>query len=500
MFSGIFSGNIWFQLLIVFAVSIIQALLSTIFSILLALPVAHFFYRYDFFCRRFFIVMASVVSIMPTKLVCVCVEAFFGPSMASGFLGIFLSHLMINTAFAFYVINSAYKKFDITLLWMAKEAGASHWRCYKDVVLRYLRPTIYSMFLLLFILHFTSFSVPVVFAKNFYHNTPEVFLFNFYKNGDNLLANIVWIFRLIVIFPVFFFHNKYEKKRIKVSRYCPVEKTKEKFSIANFFSAKKLLGKGFYVYILSIFLAFVLVFGPLIALMIRTFFNKQVFVFLGSIFLYHVDKFLGVSVATILFNSLLLAFLSAFFSVFLAIFVCVLEFRLEEKEKIFGSKIFYKNLISLFSLLPFIIGAVGAGIIFAYLHNIFAFWPFLLGVFSHVFLNYVFAYRMVRAQIDIYHSDFTKTAQTLGVSYLRAIKTVALPFVMPAVFKAFCLCVGLSLAEVGAGAVLVGKIGITIPTAIKIYREIGFESGVLGLSFILMFFVFIIGFIFYRHD
>jgi ABC-type Fe3+ transport system, permease component len=446
---------------------------------------------------------------MPTKLAAICVSMFYGANFGSGFIGIILAHLMLNVAFAFYIICLAYNNFDITLLWLASEAGASSWRSYKDIIFPLLRPTIISAFLLLFLLHFASFSIPLILGSSIIHNTPEISIYNFYSSGDNFSALITWALRLLVILPVFFLHSKHAQENIKISS-VPVIYERKKISFFgklfnNLFASfsqnsfrgvcKSLHEMGFFYLVYFIFLLIITV-GPLIALLVKSC-DKKVFDFFASVLSCNFDPRLGACVYRVILNSIILAVTSATGAVLVACLICVLEFKLKSK--------FSKNIISFITVLAFIIGSVGVGIIFAYFYDFSFFspvlaWPFIIGLLAHVFLNYAFAYRIIRAQAILYHPDLTKTAQALGASYKKATFSVLVPFISPALIKAFCISFGLSLTEVGAGAILHGKIGLTIPMAIKIYRQVGCQEGVIGLSLVLLGQVLIVTYLFSRKN
>ncbi|KKP29123.1 MAG: ABC-type iron(III) transport system, permease component [candidate division TM6 bacterium GW2011_GWF2_30_66] len=460
-----------YEILIVFLFAFIQAIVSTGLSILLALPLAHFFYKFEFYGRKFFIALALIFCIIPTKLAAICISIFYGNSFAMGFTGIILAHLMLNIAFAFYIINLTYQKFDLTLLWLASEAGAKGWRCYIDIIFPLIKPTVISIFFLLFLLHFASFSIPIILGSSITHTTPEIYLYNCYFSGENLSVLIVWALRLLVILLVFFLNNKFYIKELSFSSSQSIVK-REKLSLNN----------GLLYFIYCVFILIITV-GPLIALILKAC-DKKVLAFILSVFSYSCDPVLGICVSRVILNSIVLAFASSIGTVFVAIFICFFELKLRTK--------IFKNIFGLITVLPFIIGSVGVGIIFSYLHYCKLFLVFFTGFLAHVFLNYAFAYRIIRAQVILYHKDLTKSAQALGASYKKAVITVAIPFVFPAFIRAFCMSFGLSLTEVGAGAILNGKIGLTIPMAIKIYRQAGCHEAVLGLSLILLSLAFLV--------
>jgi len=463
------------QILVVFGCSIVQAFMSTFLSLLLALPIAHFFYKFHFFGKKFFIALASMLCIMPTKLVVLCIQLFYG---ATGFTGIILAHLMLNVSFTLYIINATYEKFDTTLLWLAADSGASSWRCYKDIVFPLIRPTVISIGLLLFLLHFASFSIPLLLGGSLYHYTPEIMMYNMYSEGNNWAMFLFWLVRLAIIIPLFFAHNIFSSQKAKVGSIPnPTPKTRYNPFAHSFW------------WLLYGLLVIVMILGPLVALVVRSC-DVKVFAFFSSLFACATDPVLGVAVYRVIVNSLLLAIVSGIGSVLVSFFIGVLEFKVKNKVG--------QALVSFLTVIAFFVGTVGVGVIFAYLSYGKFLSSFFIGVLCHIILNYAFAYRIVRAQMILYHPDLHKSAQTFGATYKKAIWTVALPFVFPSLLRAFCVSFGLSLTEVGAGTVLQGKIGLTMPMAIRLYRKSGNQESVIGLSLILLGLVLFVTYLFAR--
>jgi len=457
------------QVAVVCAYSIVQAFISTFLALLLALPLAHFFYRFNFFGKTFFIALASMLCIMPTKLVVICIQSFYG---ATGLTGIVLAHLMLNVPFSLYIINGTYQKIDGTLLWLAADSGASSWQSYRDIIFPLLRPTIISVALLLFLLHFASFSIPLLLGGALYHNTPEIMMYKMHSDGNNFMMFVFWLVRLAIVIPLFFAHNIFSTQKAKISSIPnPVRKVDySPFSYSIWWP------------VYGLFVA-VIILGPLVALLVRAF-DAKVFAFFSSIFSAIADPVLGVSVYRVIFNSLLLAIVSGVGSVLVSFIIAVLECNIKSKIG--------RTIVSLLTVIAFFIGTVGVGVIFAYLSYGKFISSFFIGVLCHILLNYAFAYRIIRAQMVLYHPDLHKSAQTYGATYRKAIYTVALPFVLPSLLRAFCVSFGLSLTEVGAGTVLQGKIGLTMPMAIRMYRKAGSQESVIGLSLILLFLVLVV--------
>ena len=408
-----------------------------------------------------------MLCIMPTKLVVLCIDLFYG---VTGFSGIILAHLMLNIPFAFYILNTAYEKVDATLFLLAADLGASSWCCYKDIIFPILRPTIISIALLLFLLHFSSFSIPLLLGRTIYHYTPEIMMYKMYSAGNGIYVYLFWIIRLFVIIPLFFAHNRYAIQKVKASNVIiPVKAGRYNPSAHGIW---RLFCCGFIG---------LLIIGPFIAFIIKAC-DVMVFSFLVSVFSFAIDVTLGVAVCRVILNSLLLAVTSGAGAVFLGFIISSIEL----KAKNYVSRM----IVGFATVITFFIGTIGIGIIFAWISYGKCVSSFIVGVLCHIVLNYVFAYRIIRSQMVLYHADMHKTAQAYGATYNKALYSIAFPFVLPALLRAFCISFGLSLTEVGAGTILQGNIGLTIPMAIRMYRAAGNQEEVIGLSIILLFLVF----------
>jgi len=74
-FAGVFSNVLYFQ---IFAFTIGQALLSTIITLLIGIPIGYIFGRYEFRGRKFFLTLFTVPFILPSVLVGMGFLVIFG--------------------------------------------------------------------------------------------------------------------------------------------------------------------------------------------------------------------------------------------------------------------------------------------------------------------------------------------------------------------------------------------------------------------------------------
>ncbi|MDX1379125.1 MAG: iron ABC transporter permease [Anaerolineales bacterium] len=149
-----------------------QAVLSTLLTLLLGLPSAYLFARYDFRGKSFLRALTAVPFMLPTVVVAASFNALFGSrglvsnlfSVSSfQFIGtltaILVAHVFYNTTIIIRVVGAALSNLDPRLEETARSLGANTFRVWWNVILPVLRPSILAASLLVFLFDFTSFGV-----------------------------------------------------------------------------------------------------------------------------------------------------------------------------------------------------------------------------------------------------------------------------------------------------------------------------------------------------
>ena len=154
----------------------------------------------------FFFFWPLFFCIMPTKVCALSIQLFYG---WDGLLGIISAHLLLNVPFAFFLLHVAYQKIDWLTMWVAADLGASFWRQYKDAILVQMKPALLATSLLIFLLCFSSFSIPRIFAQLYCHYTPDVMMFKACQLGDMGFVGWYFLLRLAIIFSTWFFIPAY---------------------------------------------------------------------------------------------------------------------------------------------------------------------------------------------------------------------------------------------------------------------------------------------------
>lgn len=156
-----------------------QAILSTLITLLLGLPSAYLFARYDFRGKSLLRALTAVPFMLPTVVVAAGFNALLGPhgwmQTLSSFIfplsspipfqftgtltAILVAHVFYNTTIVIRIVGNAISRLDPKLEQTARSLGADSRRVGWHITLPLLRPSILAASLLVFLFDFTSFGV-----------------------------------------------------------------------------------------------------------------------------------------------------------------------------------------------------------------------------------------------------------------------------------------------------------------------------------------------------
>ncbi len=169
-----FGTRVWRPL----AFTLWQALLSMGLTLLVGLPAAYLFARFQFPGKQFFRVLTTLPFILPTVVVAVSFNALIGPrgwlnvllmqwfglstppiQILNTLGAILLAHVFYNTSVVIRTVGSAWSQLDTRLEQAARVLGASPMRVFREVTFPLLKIPVAAAALLVFLFDFTSFGV-----------------------------------------------------------------------------------------------------------------------------------------------------------------------------------------------------------------------------------------------------------------------------------------------------------------------------------------------------
>lgn len=157
-----------------------QAALSTLLTLVIGMPGAYVFARYEFPGKALLRAMAGVPFVMPTVVVAVAFGALLGPRgllnqalqavfglatppiQLGGLAAVLLAHVFYNYTVVLRLVGGFWANLDPRLEQAAAVLGASRRRALLSVTLPLLAPAVGAAALLVFIFSFTSFGVIVI--------------------------------------------------------------------------------------------------------------------------------------------------------------------------------------------------------------------------------------------------------------------------------------------------------------------------------------------------
>ncbi|HZW00318.1 MAG TPA: ABC transporter permease subunit, partial [Candidatus Deferrimicrobium sp.] len=154
------------------------ATVSAVLTLLLGLPVAWVFARFDFPGRRVARALTVVPFVLPTVVVGSAFLALLGPrsplnAVAEAILGpdvpqvrldgsaaaIVIAHVFYNVAVVVRLVGGLWEHLDVRTEEAARVLGASPWRAFREVTWPLLRPAVISAASIVFLFTVTSFGV-----------------------------------------------------------------------------------------------------------------------------------------------------------------------------------------------------------------------------------------------------------------------------------------------------------------------------------------------------
>ena len=155
-----------------------QATASTALTLLLGLPAAYLFARYDFAGRRVLHALTTVPFVMPTVVVAAAFRALLGPGgplnqalmaltgrseppiqLEQTLTIILMAHVFYNVTIVVRLVGGFWAGLGPGTVEAARVLGATPARAFREVTLPLLRPALIASSLLIFLFTFTSFGV-----------------------------------------------------------------------------------------------------------------------------------------------------------------------------------------------------------------------------------------------------------------------------------------------------------------------------------------------------
>ncbi|MCG3226842.1 MAG: iron ABC transporter permease [Candidatus Heimdallarchaeota archaeon] len=466
-----------------------QALISTVFCLLIGIPASYFFAKYDFKGRKVIINLLTVPFVLPPIVVLLGFIVAYGEggwvnviwrnifntensliSIFGTYQGIIFAHVFYNLSVIIRMTIPAWESLDFDQIEVARSLGASNWRIFRRIIFPQIINYIISAALLVFVYTFNSFAI-VLFLGEARFQTLEVRIFKQMKDSLNFsggasLAIIQLLVNTLIIILYLWFERK--TRQMALGKEKGLQKTKLRFSKRNWKINLRTTGIILFIILIGLF-----TFAPIFAVIIESFipFSEGVSSLWGYKQLLSNEhmNILNNSPLRLLLNTLLFAVVATIITLILSLLiVLVLRNRYESLRKY--RKPLAEGLISYMIILPMATSSItlAIGLFLQYRNTIIyqsAVWLFI--ILSHVLISIPFATRSILSAYNRIDIELLNVASTLGASRLRIFRKIELPMMMRGILVGGIFSFAISLGEFGATNFLVRDVFGTLSIGIS---------------------------------
>jgi len=447
-----------------------QALASTVLTLILGLPGAYIFAKYDFPGKRVIKALLTVPFVMPGVMVALGFILLFGKD---GFithilgrdLGVIYTWKAILLAHAFYnfpvvvrMVSSLWQRVNPHYEEMAKTLGARGFRLFWKVTLPLISPAIFASAMLTFVFCFLSFSVPLILG-GYRYVTIEVDIFSTvmtlldFRTGSALAVvqiTLSALFMYLYLRSLDAYSKREEQRVLQRPR---------KLGLKDLFS---LRGLGIVLYSL---LVFIFIVAPLLAIVYDSLLVNG---HLGlenyrRVFSTEYNPMFGVSTLGAIRNSLLFGFTTVVISVLVALPLAYLLNRWNFRGK---------RVLDVLVMLPLASSpvTVALGYVMAF-QSTPLYYTFWIVAIVHSIIAYPFVFRSLSTGLGKIKRNLREAALTLGANEWRAFLKVELPLALGSLVVGAVFAFAMSIAELGATYMLATPEYTTM--TIAVYKFLG---------------------------
>lgn len=448
-----------------------QAALSTLLTLIVALPGAYIYAHYRFLGKKIVQILTTIPFVLPTVVVATAFRALLGHggllnTLAVNWLGFeqppitleqtiyffLLAHVFYNYALVLRIVGSFWAGLAPELSHAASMLGASPWVAFRKITLPLLLPAIGSAALLVFIFCFTSFGVILILGGPGYA-TLEVEIYRQAIQLFNLpMAATLSLVQIVINFLLMWLHARLGEKNnlawFGASGSRIAKNAKKRI--------EKIVISAHLIFVLSLLLA------PMVALIVRSFLSDSgwTFSFYTALFQSVTNSLFYVPPFKAILNSVGFGLAAMTFALLLGLSASSYLALSKQRGKAFWDAVI---------MLPLATSAVTLG--FGYIITLNK--PplnlresVLLVILAHTLVAFPFVVRCLLPAIRQIPHSLREAATLLGASPRQVRKQVDLPLLRPALLVAAIFAFAISMGEFGASAFVTRPQTPTMPVAI----------------------------------
>jgi len=450
--------------------TIAQALASTGLTLLIGLPGAYIFARYDFPGKRLIKAILTVPFVMPSVMVALGFILLFGrggfvydiigrdPGIIYSWKGILLAHAFYNFPVVVRMVSALWQRVNPHYEEMAMTLGARGFTLFRKVTLPLISPAIFASAMLTFVFCFLSFSIPLIIG-GYQYATIEVDIFTSIMTLLDFRTGAALAVIQISLSLVFMYIYLRSLDAYSMREEQRILQRPKKLSISDFRGIKGVL--------MLLYAAFVMLFivAPLLAVVYDSLHFNGAWSLENyrRIFSAEYNPMFGATTLDAIRNSLTFGFATVVLSLTIAVPLAYALHRWNFRGK---------RILDVLATLPLASSAItlGLGYIKVFSGTPLYYTPWLL-IAAYTIIAYPFVLRAVSTSLKKIRPNLREAALTLGAKEWTAFVKVELPLALGGLIVGAIFAFAMSIAELGATYMLAKPEYTTMTLAV--YKFLG---------------------------
>jgi len=461
-----------------------QAFLSTLLTLLIGLPAAYLFARFDFPGRKSLHTLSLLPFILPTVVVATAFNTLIGPrgwlnlilmdllnlsdpplSLLNSLPAILLAHIFYNTSIVIRMVGNSLSRLNPHYDEAARVLNAKPWQAFREVSLPLLMPSILGASLLVFLFDFTSFGVVLMLGGPQFA-TLEVEIYTQAMSRFNLpMAGLLSMIQLAITLVITLAQSRVKNPRFGKAALSSEQKTRQ----------RPVSTRQKIFVVLMCLLLIVLFISPILSLVSRSLVTFEAArgergeFETGLTTRYYTELFRNRTGSIFYSNPLAAIRNSLVYSILTMVIATAMglitAYALSKSGKL-------TRLLEPFLMLPLGASAVilGLGFLITFNRPPWTSGPFpILIPIAHSLIALPFVVRTILPAIQGIPNSLREAASVMGAKPLKVLREIDLPILLRAVIVSLAFSFTISLGEFGASSLLANARTPTIPVAIFRY-------------------------------
>lgn len=461
---SVFLKILWF--------TIWQAVLSTALTLLVGLPAAYLFARYEFRGKNLLRSLTTIPFVMPTVVVAAAFRALFaanGPinlvlgsvlkldrapiRIEQTLAIILLAHIFYNVSIVIRLVGGFWSNLDHRVVEAAQVLGASPRQAFQEVTLPLLRPSLVSAAILIFLFTFTSFGVILILGGPTF-STLETEIYRQYVTFLNPdVAAILSLLQILFTFVLMSAYARWQQRTAVSLDFRPYK--------TNLHRPTTLIEK---IVVNSLLLGLCLfLLTPLLTLIWRSFIDRDgqfTWAYYAALPTLRRGSVVFVPPLTAVGNSIAYALLTVVLASILGLLTSTLLARPSH----------WRNWLDPLFMLPLGASAVTLGFGYVVTFDRLRTSP-LLVLIAHTLVAFPFVVRSLLPVLQAIKPNLREAAAMLGASPAQVWREIDLPIIGRAILVGAVFAFTISMGEFGATSFIIRPNSgfLTLPIAIERY-------------------------------